>query len=129
MNCSDNLSVEIREPVLLIRVNQKYREGMSSDALYEVTRGVWVIGERRCEVQYALAVANGIVQEVYAVKSWHPAASTPYNTRSLSDVSYPGRWEFIGEVAPKAIREKYLDKSVAHYFKKGAANPIMYVNS
>jgi len=129
MNSSDNTKIDISEPVLLIRISQYFQEGMSTESLYEATRGVWVIGERRSNVQYALSVANGIVQEVYAVKSWHPAASTPYKTRSLSDVNYPGRWEFLGELAPTTIREKYLDKSVAHYFKKGAANPIMYVNS
>lgn len=123
------LKVDICEPVLLIRISQYFREGISSEELYEVTRGVWVIGERRSNVQYALSVANGIVQGVYAVKSWHPAASTPYNTRSLSDVTYPGRWEFLGEPAPTAIQEKYLYKSVAHYFKKGSANPIMYLNA
>jgi hypothetical protein len=56
------------------------------------------------------------------------AGSTPYLTRSKEDVSYPGRWEFIGEHAALAIRNKYIGKSVAHYFKKGAANPITYVN-
>lgn len=126
--CSTD-GVKICEPSILIRISQYFRDGISSESLYEATRGVWVIGERRNNVQYALSVANGVVQEVYEIKSWHPAASTPYKTRALSDVSYPGRWEFIGEVAPKTIREKYLDKSVAHYFKKGAANPIMYVNA
>lgn len=118
----------ISEPALLIRINQMHKEGMSTQALYEATRGVWVIGERREAVQYAFAVAKGIVREVYEVHSWHPAGSTPYKTRPLHDVSYRGRWEFVGEVAPAAIREKYLDSSVADYFPRGAANPIMYVN-
>lgn len=121
--------VEISEPALLIRISQNYRDGGTSEELYEATRGVWVIGKRRSSVQYALSVANGIVQEVYTITSWHPAASTPYKTRAFSDVNYPGRWEFIGEIAPALIRDKYMDKSVAHYFKKGAANPIMYVNA
>jgi len=128
MNNSDCSKVDICEPALLIRINQYYREGMSMEALYEATRGVWVIGERRDNVQYALAVANGIVRDVYAVRSWHPAGSTPYKTRAKDDVSYEGRWEFIGKTAPSAIRDKYLHQSVAHYFKRGAANPIMYLN-
>jgi hypothetical protein len=123
------ISVTISEPALLVRINQMYKDGMSTQALYEATRGVWVIGERREAVQYAFAVAQGIVREVYEVHSWHSAGSTPYKTRPLHDVSYKGRWEFIGEVAPAAIREKYLDCSVADYFPRGAANPIMYVNT
>jgi len=129
VNNSDKSKVEIAETALLIRVSQKYRDGMSSEALYEVTRGVWVIGARRNNVQYALSVVHGVVQEVYAVKSWYPAATTPYKTRDFSDVNCPGRWEFLGEIAPAVVREKYLGKSVAHYFKIGAANPIMYINA
>ena len=119
----------VSESALLIRISQYYRAGMSSEELYEVTRGVWVLGVKRSEVRYAFAIANGIVQEVYEVKSWHPAGTTHYQTRSKSDVDYPGRWEFVGCPGPAAIREKYVGKSVAHYFKKGAANPVMYLNT
>jgi hypothetical protein len=38
------------------------------------------------------------------------------------------RIEFVGEVAPDNLRMKYKGKSVAHYFRFGAANPIMYLN-
>ena len=126
MNISTD--IEISESAIFIRINQYYREGMSSDTLYEATRGVWVIGKNRNKADYALSIANGIVREVYRINSWHPAGTTSYHTRSREDVNYPNRWEFLGEVAPSAIREKYLHKSVAHYFKRGAANPIMYVN-
>lgn len=129
MNNSDKIATVITEPALLIRISQYYREGMSSEELYEVTRGVWVIGQRREKVQYALSVVKGIVREVYSILSWHPAGSSPYKTRTKEDVSCSGRWEFIGTIAPSVIREKYCDKSVAHYFEKGAANPIMYVNA
>ena len=122
------LTMKISEPAVLIRINQMYSPGMSTQALYEATRGVWVIGERRNQVQYAFAVAKGIVREVYEVDTWHPAGTTPYETRPFHDVNLNGRWEFLGEVAPQRIREKYLDVSVSHYFAKGAANPIMYLN-
>ena len=123
-----NSAIQISEPALLIRISQCYKRGMSLDALYEVTRGVWVIGDRRHNAHIAFSIADGIVREIYSIKSWHPAGSTPYKTRTKDDVNYAGRWEFIGEAAPEEIRKKYLDKSVAHYFKRGAANPIMYVN-
>lgn len=125
---SSSMTTEIKESAILIRINQYYREGMSSEGLYEATRGVWVVGKNRSKADYALSIANGIVREVYCINSWHPAGTTPYITRSIEDVNYPGRWEFVGDVAQQAVREKYLGKSVAHYFKRGAANPIMYVN-
>ncbi len=120
--------VQVSEPALMIRINRSYSPGMSTEALYESTRGVWVIGSRRDKVQYALAVSLGIVQEVYSVDSWHPAGSTAYETRAQQDVELDGRWEFSGRVAPDSIRSKYLEQSVAHYFPRGAANPITYVN-
>lgn len=120
--------VNVSETAVLIRINQMYSPQLSAEALYEATRGVWVIGERRNRVSYALAVANGIVREVYAVHSWHPAGTTIYKTRPKRDVDFKGRWEFIGEVAPPTIRDKYMGHSVSHYFRRGAANPIMYIN-
>ena len=119
---------QITDPAILIRISQMYSPALSAQALYEATRGVWVIGKRRERAQYAFSVASGVIQEVFSVHSWHTAGSTPYSTRSHNDVDYQGRWEFIGEVAPSSIRLKYVGCSVAHYFRRGAANPIMYLN-
>lgn len=112
-------SVDVTEPALLIRIARRYNDRMSPEALYEVTRGVWRIGQKREVVQLALAVADGVVQEVFVVRQWHPAASTAYKTRPFEDVSVEGRWEFTGEVAQPAIRDKYVGQSVAHYFPRG----------
>jgi uncharacterized protein len=59
--------VDIEEPVLLIRPNQRYKHGISAKELYEVTRGIWVLGPRREGVTYAFAVFEGIVWEVYEI--------------------------------------------------------------
>lgn len=80
------------------------------------------------EVEYALAVYQGIVKEVYAVEGWHPAGTTPYSTRRFDPDDLQSRWEFTGRVAPDEIHSRYLGRSVAHYFRVGNANPVMYVN-
>jgi len=125
----------ITEPVLIIRVNKLFHNGISATELYEITRGVWKIAEpRRSSVEYAFSVYDGVVKEVYKVNAWHPALSTPYKNRSENDItlngeiSMEGRAEFIGEVAKPEIRDKYLDRSVAFLFSKGAANPVKYIN-
>jgi hypothetical protein len=118
----------IIEPVLLIRINKLYRYGMSELELYEVTRGVWKVGTRRSYATFAVAVYRGIVREVYAIKSWHRAGTTPYQTRLHAHVVDEERWEFIGAPAPQEIREKYIDKSVDAYFAQNSQNPIKYVN-
>ena len=122
------IPIEISDPLLLFRINQRYRYGMSESELYEVTRGVWKLGGMREYAEFALAVFQGIVMEVYSIESWHPAGSTPYQTRSITDVSLDGRWEFLGRVAPDCTRNRYFGHSVADYWKKGARNPIAYVN-
>lgn len=118
----------IGEPVMLIRINRLYRHGMSDLELYEATRGVWKVGDRREKAKFALAVFEGIVREVYKINSWYPAGTNHYESRSERDVNIPGRWEFLGEVAPIDIREKYVGRSVKEHLPPNAQNPITYVN-
>ncbi|RLA03515.1 MAG: hypothetical protein DRQ54_10660 [Gammaproteobacteria bacterium] len=125
----------ITEPVLIIRVNKLFHDGISATELYEITRGVWKVAEpRRSSVEYAFSVYDGLVKEVYKVNTWHPALSTPYKSRSEKGITLNGgismerRSEFIGEVAKSEVREKYLDRSVAFLFSKSAANPVKYIN-
>jgi hypothetical protein len=124
--------VKIHHPVLLIRINQLYRDNMNSIELYESTRGVWKLGERRHKAKYALAVFEGVVRAVYEIGAWHPAGSMEYKTRALEDVRIPGRWEFAEpkdeSEETKAIRVLYNKKRVDAYFKKGMMNPVVYVN-
>lgn len=120
--------VEIVHPVLLIRINQLFHYGISAEELYDSTRGVWKIGERRNAARYAMAVYDGLVREVFKIESWHPGGTTPYSTRDHEDVNLPERWEFIGTVAVKAVRERYLMKSVRNYLPVNTQNPVLYMN-
>jgi hypothetical protein len=121
-------AVNITELAILIRIPKLFEPNMSATALYEATRGVWVVGERRDKVKYALSVANGTVHEVYEVGTWQPAGTASYTTRPKNKVAIKGRWEFVGKVAVPGIRNKYVGQSVAHYFERGNANPVNYVN-
>lgn len=74
-----------------------------------------------------MAVYEGIIREVYEIAVWVPARST------MCSFDRPGepdsrRWEFVGQIASAGVRTKYRDRSVVHYQKPGAQNPIMYVN-
>jgi uncharacterized protein len=129
MSQSQPKRVEVREPALLIRINQLYRPGISELGLYEATRGIWRLGGPRMEeVELALAVYQGVVKEVYTVEQWHRAGTTPYATRSFEPEDLLARWEFTGRVAAEEIRSRYVGRSVAHHFRAGNANPVMYVN-
>ena len=119
-------NLEITENAILIRINQRFKENMTDEYLYESTRGIWVLGERKNNAEYAFSIANGVILEVYKINSWHRGGTTPYKTRD--DVNLQSRWEFLGELADNNIRNKYVDKDISHYFRQGNANPIKYAN-
>lgn len=103
------------EPVLLIRINRLYRPQMKREEIYEATRKHWNIGERGRKIKVVCAVYRGIVREVFVSEKWRKSTTIK------------GRSYFVGKVAPKKTREKYLHKSVASYLSKGSQNPIKYV--
>ena len=127
--------LQIDEPTLLIRINKTYESKMSSESLYDYTRGRWKVNPIRAKnVKFAFSIFDGIVQEVYEVHNWYEAGTTESSRKPTdkpelnSTKSTVGRFEFEGKVASDEIRNKYLDKSVRHLFAKGNANPIKYVN-
>ena len=119
----------IVDPSLLIRINRQYKYGMSAESLYESTRGIWVIGERRIRARFAMAVYAGIIREVYCIESWHPAGTTSYITRNQVELvaQKNKRWEFVGHVASEMFRSRYIGRSVAHLFRTGQQSPIVGV--
>lgn len=117
--------ITIQHRAILITINQLYRSDMSPLELYEATRGIWVIGPRRHGADYAMAVYDGIVREVYKIDRWYPSGTLDYKTRDATYFSDcdPPRWEFSGKVA-EDIRGEY----VGRYVGPGSQNPIRYVN-
>jgi len=121
--------VDIVHPVLLIRINQMFRHGMTPIELYDVTRGVWKVGVNREKVQFAFAVYHGIIREVYEILTWHSGGTTFSSRPDLNkEFTSSDRYEFIGRLAPKQIRNMYLYKSVSKYFTEHSQNPLKYVN-
>ena len=117
---------DITENVIAIKINRSYRKNMSALALYEATRGCWKINKQRAEqAEYVFSVYHGIVKEVYRIEKWLPAGSVPRVT--LPDAETPvDRYEFLGSIAEDAIREKYIEKSIANLCRKGDASPVRY---
>lgn len=125
----DPKQINIKEPALLIRINQLFRFGMTPIELYDATRGVWRIGGDREKVELAFAVFQGVVREVYSVSQWMSAGSS-FSTRMTAnnDLRDPKRWEFVGVIADGAVRKKYVDGSVVQYFGPNVQSPFIYVN-
>lgn len=106
--------------VVIININRQYAKVKNSNnSIYAATKESWVINKNRInELEYALSEFQGIIIGVFKINKWY-AASTENNKINK-------RWGFDGEDAPKEIKDLYLNKSIAHVKKKGAANPIRY---
>lgn len=109
----------LHHKVIMININSSYERAKGGVSIYESTKQAWVIGEKRLlDLQYALADYRGIIVGVYCIKEWYK-------------VNLPGskriRWGFNGEEASVEIKALYLNKSVKHTKKRGAANPIRYI--
>ena len=96
-------------------LNQKYREGMSRDELYEIVRGEWKIRDdtMRESAKYAVAVAHRVVRGVYKINGWE----------KIDHGEYRGRWRFSGEPADNAIWDACFGKPLANV--RGNQNAFM----
>lgn len=127
---SNYKNMNFEHPCLLIRVNRLFDFGMAPEQIYEITRGVWRVGQSTRELaEYGCTVYEGVIREVFKIHQWHPAMTLEYVTRNpLNDGgNLEGRWEFEGEVASQDIRDLYINASVKDLFKQGNSNPIMKV--
>lgn len=128
----EKLTVEsIDENVIIFRITQ-YQSEMSATEIYDLTRRCWKVNvEKARKADLAFAVYKGKVLEVYRIAKWVPGHST-YNCIPVSDEikrrdKQEGRWEFVGDVAEGNLREKYVEKNVSGFFKRGNQSPFMYI--
>jgi len=106
----------IEEPAILININNLYQRDMSEKEIYDATRKSWKISiSHVSDIKIACSVYRGIIREVFTINRWLPSPEVK------------GRYMFEGKVAPKNVREKYINKSISKYWKKGSRNPIKYV--
>ena len=117
---------DIKDNLVVIKINKSYYEGISAEALYDYTRGIWKRSLKSVSVaDYALSVVYGIVVEVYEIDHWIPASEAKFTARKVDPKKAADRIAFVGRVATDSIRNRYVGKSVANLFKYGAANPVV----
>jgi hypothetical protein len=117
--------VHIDEAVIAINIPGTHRHGMNARDLYDCTRGTWRVSREHAEkAQYAFAVFQSVIREVYEIDEWLPSGSTDY-TRQFDPSTQKNRFEFVGKVARDEIRDKYVGKRVP---EPHGQNPIRYYN-
>lgn len=95
---------DIKQKLIMIRINSTYSDSLSPLELYEMTRGYWRVDvERAKQADYVLAVYQGIVREVYQVADWFPGGST-FTQRKDDEDFAKNRYKFVGRIADEPIR-------------------------
>ena len=120
---------DFKEDMVLIRINQRYDPKFDDMQLYEATRGIWEIAEKKRDtVTHACALYKGVIREVYEIASWHPAGSTMYSTRPTDDFQQSGRFEFVGKIAGPNVLKRYKNHTVnERFFPFGFAGSTRFV--
>lgn len=85
-------------------------------SLYEMTRKYWKASlEKASKSTYVLAIKDGRVIAVYKPIEW----------RYTENVQYKGRIEFVGT---EVLDSNYIGKDVRTFYRRGASNPVKYIN-
>jgi hypothetical protein len=117
------VTADLEHKLLLITINKSVEER----SIYEATRMAWRVNASRArKSEYVLAVVQGIIIEAFKPMKWKIATVQNFPTRANDN---PGRYGFEGTKAEEDIRQFYVGKRVPnHLRKKGASNPIRYIN-
>lgn len=111
---------QLHHDVAIININKKYRQHRNDwNAIYRAVQQAWVISEnRRKTVAYVLAEYQGIIVGVYRVEDWYEVTT--------NDNKKNNRWGFHGVEADSTVSQLYLNRSIMHVKKRGAANPLRF---
>jgi len=124
---------QITEPTMLIRIPLLWTPRMVAEDLYEATHGWWVVGPRREKAKYAFSINRGVIRGVYRINTNNnnDGRINGWRLRRKGDRGWKHeaekpRWGFDSVPAPEM--HEFLNTSVSHLFKAGAANPVQYIN-
>lgn len=112
----------IKCKAILFKIPRRWTPAMSQEEIYESTQGWWVLGPNREKAEYGFCISDGVIRQIYRIDSWRKQQKGDRGWK-------PGeskRWGFEGEIAHEM--SMYINKSVRHLYKQGAANPAKYVN-
>lgn len=119
----------IKERSVLIRISKQYHYGITEQDLYDATRSAWKISKKKREsIEYAFAIFEGVIREVYKVTGWHEGGTTFNKRYEGFEVKREGRWEFVGVLADEKVRKRYVNFFIGHVFSQYNQNPIRYIN-
>lgn len=116
----------IAENCIIININGSYKNASGNQRIYQATKETWRMSDpRNGKIKYVLSEFKGYIVEVFKIEEWY-ALRRPFNKGAKKyGQSYTG-YGFNGVVASALIRDRYINKSIAHKKRPGASNPIIY---
>ena len=112
--------IELIEDVVLIKINTSYRDGMSTEELYNATSKSWVASFQKTSsriLKYYCAVYKNQIIEVYDF----------INFQEELPPRRPSRYILEGKINSTDVREKLIGLDVSE-IHKGNGNPIKYTS-
>lgn len=125
----DKGSAVIDIPAVLLTLNRQYDRDLTPEELYERTRGYWVMNPAKHPgVEYAMAIAYGVIREVYRISSWSTQpvgeiVESELRRTDQAETKTPVRCSFTGSIAAD-IRDRFIGKSVP----STSQNPVRWLN-
>lgn len=117
---------KIGNDCILININRKYKRGIGGQSIYQATKEIWTIRKDKLpRLKYVLSEFRGLIVEVFEVEVWYEK-ERGYLPNSKKHGQTKIGFGFNGKVAPNGIRNQYINKSIAHTKKRGAASAIRY---
>lgn len=117
---------KIETNCIVININKKYERGSGENTIYNATKETWTIDKiKLSELKYVLSEYRGLIVEVFEVETWYEK-ERGYTPRAKKFGQTKIGYGFDGKVANEQIRNRYINKSIAHTKKKGAASAIRY---
>ena len=128
---------DIRNKILVIKINRLYQRGMDEKVLYDAVRGVWRVSKEKVRtVEYVFGVYNSLIVAVYKPSEWFVCKEAKDRLPRQDIVLTPkteNRLFFVDERYEQGFpldenESFYIGKSIAGLkLNQSAQNPITYL--
>jgi hypothetical protein len=122
---------ELPEECIIININKKYPKAriQGANAIYNATKGIWAINKsvllsKNGDIirKFVLSEYRGLIVEVFQVEKWFQEERGYTAKAKKPEGATRKGWSFEGDIASESIRNRFINKSIAHTKKKGAAS-------
>ena len=118
--------LKINNDCVIININKKYPKGGISLSIYDATKETWTINKKKLSnIKIVLSEYKGLIVEVFEVIDWYEK-DRGYTPKSKKYGQTKTGYGFNGVVANPDVRDLYINKSIQHTKKKGAASVIRF---